>query len=254
MNDVQRLIAGNWKMFKTTDEAIRYIHDFLPLLPTIPETFDIAICPPFTDLDAVSHHLRHQNRVAVGAQNMHWEQTGAFTGEISPPMLTDLFVKYVILGHSERRQYFGETDEMVRKKIVSALTHGLTPIVAVGETLAEREAGKAHSRVVAQTRAALEGLAPDALSHIVLAYEPIWAIGTGRNCEASDADEVMHVIRTSIRGLSRVPILYGGSVKPDNIAAYVKQPNINGALVGGASLDPEGFANLIRAACEAYTD
>jgi triosephosphate isomerase len=252
MNDVRRLIAGNWKMFKTADEAAAFIASFLPLLPKIPETYDIAICPPFTALDAVSRGLRGQTRVALGAQNMHWEQSGAFTGEISAPMLTDLAVHYVILGHSERRQYFGETDEMVRLKVVAALTHGLTPIVAVGETLAERDAGKAHQRVVSQTRAALEGLAPDALAHVVLAYEPIWAIGTGRNCEANDADEAMHAIRTSMRGLDRVPILYGGSVKPENIPAYAKQPNINGALVGGASLDPDGFANLIRAACEAF--
>ncbi|HEY8296593.1 MAG TPA: triose-phosphate isomerase [Candidatus Baltobacteraceae bacterium] len=250
----RRLVAGNWKMFKTADAAVAFVDAFLPLLPMIPENIDIVLCPPFTALDAVARRLRGHDRVALGAQNMHWESSGAFTGEIAPPMLTDLGVRYVILGHSERRQYFGETDEAVCKKTIAALTHGLTPIVAVGETLAERDAGLAHERVVSQTRAALHGLAPDALAHVVLAYEPVWAIGTGRNCEALDADAIMQAIRTSMHGLTNVPILYGGSVKPENVPLYVAQPNIDGALVGGASLDPEGFANLLRAACEGRCD
>jgi triosephosphate isomerase len=247
---VRKLIAGNWKMFKTADDAVAFFDAFLPMLATIPATYDIAICPPFTALEAVCKRLRGNDRIAVGAQNMHWEQSGAFTGEIAPPMLTDLGVRYVILGHSERRQYFGETDDDVRKKVVAALTNGLTPVVAVGETLALRDASQTRECVVAQTRAALHGLGPDALARIVLAYEPVWAIGTGRNCDAADADDVMHAIRTSVRGLEDVPILYGGSVKRDNIANYVCRPNIDGGLVGGASLDPAGFAELLRAACE----
>ncbi len=247
---VRRVVAGNWKMHKTADEAVAFVDAFLPLLPSIPESVDIVLCPPFTALDAVCRRLRGHDRVNVGAQTMSWAQNGAFTGEISAPMLTDIGVRYVILGHSERRQLFNETDGDVRRKVVAALTNGLTPIVAVGETLAEREAGTADDCVTAQTRAALDGLAPDATAKIVLAYEPIWAIGTGRNCDAGDADAVMHAIRTCMRGLERVPILYGGSVKIDNVFDYMQRPNIDGGLVGGASLDPEGFAALLRAACE----
>ena len=241
------IVAGNWKMHKTVREAEAFAETFIPLLPSLPEDVDIVVCPPFTALERMCEQF-HATRVKVGAQNMFWEQSGAYTGEISPAMLVDLGVKYVILGHSERRQFFGETDAGVQKKIVAALTHGLTPIVAVGETLEERDAGKTHERVLGQTRAALHGIGHDGAAKVVLAYEPIWAIGTGRNCKASDANEVMSAMRESVKGLDDVPVLYGGSVKPDNMAEYMAQRGINGGLVGGASLEAESFAAIIRAA------
>jgi triosephosphate isomerase len=182
------------------------------------------------------------------AQNMHWEAGGAFTGEIAAPMLVELGVRSVILGHSERRHLFGETDEAVNKKVHAALAHGLTPIVCVGETLQERDGGHADHRVASQTRAALDGVSTADLAKVVLAYEPVWAIGTGRNCDVAQADATMSAIRASVAGLQDVRILYGGSVKTDNVAAYAQSPNINGGLVGGASLDPVAFAALIRAA------
>jgi triosephosphate isomerase len=213
-----------------------------------------VICPPFTALRAVRDALEAAGdrtsaaRVKLGAQNMHWAASGAYTGEISAPMLLDLGVQYVILGHSERRQYFGESDDYVRRKTQAALENGLTPIVAVGESLEIRRPGGAREHVVAQTRAALSGLAPDAVREVVLAYEPIWAIGTGENCDALDANDIMHAMRESLDGLENVPILYGGSVKPENIALYVAQPDVDGGLVGGASLDPDSFAALAKGA------
>lgn len=248
----KRICAGNWKMFKTTGEARAYVERFLELVPEIPESVEVVLCPPFTALQSVRDALRAAKpgagRIKLGAQNMHWAASGAYTGEISAPMLLDLGVEYVILGHSERRQHFGETDEYVRRKTEAALEHGLTPIVAVGESLEVRRPGRAREHVVAQTRAALAGLAPDAVRKVVLAYEPIWAIGTGENCDALDANEIMHAMRESVEGLEEVPILYGGSVKPENIALYVAQPDIDGGLVGGASLDPDSFATLAKGA------
>jgi triosephosphate isomerase len=182
---------------------------------------------------------------------MHWDLAGAFTGEISAPMLRDLGVTYVILGHSERRGHFGETDEAINLKVKTALGQSLTPIVAVGETLAEREAGHTHRRVVEQTRAAIEGLADGDVAALVLAYEPVWAIGTGKNCDANEAGVVMGEIRACHGALRDVPILYGGSVKPENFAAYLAQPNVNGGLIGGASLDPAAFVELVRIAIAA---
>lgn len=247
------LVAANWKMNKTVGEAQTFAEVFIPLLPTLPDDVDIVVCPPFTALERTCEQFR-PTRVKVGAQNMFWEQSGAYTGEISPVMLTDLGVSYVILGHSERRQYFGETDEGVRKKIVAALTNGLTPIVAVGETLQERQAGKAIDRVVSQVREALHGIGHDGVQKLVMAYEPVWAIGTGENCEPSHANEVMRAIRSSDAGLRDVPILYGGSVKAENMAQYIAQPDIDGALVGGASLDPRTFAEIIRASSRAQQE
>jgi triosephosphate isomerase (TIM) len=176
---------------------------------------------------------------------MSWELQGAFTGEISAPMLLEFGVTHVILGHSERRALFNETDHTVNLKVRTALEQGLTPIIAVGETLAERKAGVTEDRVVAQARAALHGVPDGALRRVVIAYEPIWAIGTGENCDPAEADRVMATIRTARDGLGGTPILYGGSVTPENVAAYAQRPNINGGLVGGGSLDPEGFATLI---------
>ena len=187
-------------------------------------------------------------RVALGAQTMHWELHGPFTGEIAAPMLLEFGVEYVLLGHSERRAYCNETDRTVNLKVATALAQGLAPIVAVGESEQERAAGQTDERVVAQTRAALNGIAKPMLERIVLAYEPIWAIGTGKNCDPAEADRVMGVIRRCVPGLENAPILYGGSMKPENVGAYMARPNVNGGLVGGASLDPKGFAALIEGA------
>ncbi|MHB8356952.1 MAG: triose-phosphate isomerase [Vulcanimicrobiaceae bacterium] len=241
------IVAGNWKMYKDTHEAALFVDAFLDRLGALPVGVEIVLCPPFSALFAVGQRVR-RTRVRLGAQNMHWEDCGAYTGEISPPMLVDLGVAYVILGHSERRTLFGETDDGVRRKTAAALAHGLTPIVAVGETAAERDAGLTTARVVAQTQAALEGLPAGAVAKIVMAYEPIWAIGTGRNCDPEAANEVMRAIRGAVEGLAEAPILYGGSVKPENVAAYAACGEIDGALVGGASLDPNAFAALIASA------
>ena len=242
------LCAGNWKMHKTADEAREFVAAFMLEIASIPDRAEIILCPPFTALAALSHDLG-ASRVSLGAQNMHWEPGGAFTGEISAPMLTSLGVTYVILGHSERRQYFGETNETVRLKTAAALDAGLTPIVAVGESLAIRESGNVSGHVIEQTRAALAGLEDAQIARVVMAYEPIWAIGTGENCEAAEANKVMGEIRSCVPALRDAPILYGGSVKAENIAQYTAQPEIDGALVGGASLDPPGFAQLCRNAC-----
>ena len=241
-----RICAGNWKMHKTATEAVAYALHFCEIAAEIPDGVQVVLCPPFTALAAVSQVLGG-SRVVLGAQNMHWERAGALTGEIAAPMLLDLGVRYVILGHSERRTYFGETDEDVRRKTRAALDAGLTPIVAVGEPLAVRESGKQVDHVVYQTRAALEGLPAGALRNVVLAYEPVWAIGTGKNCDAADANAIMREIRASVPGLDSVPVLYGGSVKAANAAEYAAQPEIDGGLVGGASLDADTFAALASA-------
>ncbi len=240
-------------MHKTTGEAVDYVQRFLPQMASVPQNVRVVLCPPFTALAAVGSALRESDcadapRVALGAQTMHWEAAGAYTGEISPPMLLDLGVSHVIVGHSERRVHFGETDEFVRLKTRAALENGLTPIVAVGEPAAVREAGGAGEYVTAQVRAAVDGLSSDAVAGIVLAYEPIWSIGTGQNCDPADANAIMRAIRDCLPALRDVPILYGGSVKPDNIASYTQRPDIDGGLVGGASLDPAGFASLCAAA------
>jgi len=241
---MNRLVVANWKMNMTGTQAFAFLDDFLA--QPLPDGIDVAIAPPFTAIAQVGYRLRGSG-IALAGQDMYWEQSGAFTGEISPPMLTDAGCTYVILGHSERRQYFGETDEGVNRKVRAALANGLTPIVCVGETGAERDAGEALARVIAQTRAALDGLGRDGASKVVMAYEPLWAIGTGKNCDADDADATMGAIRASVDGLQNVRILYGGSVKVENVAAYARKPNINGGLVGGASLDPAAFTALIRA-------
>lgn len=254
----RRLCVANWKMNKTNAEAAAFVERFMQSVSTIPENVDLVICPPFTALHTVAASLDaaqgRGGRVKLGAQNMHWEPSGAFTGEISAPMLLEIGVQYVILGHSERRQYFGETDETVRLKTAAALGNGLTPIVAVGESLDVRRQGRTQSHVCAQTLGALAGLDPQDVAKLVIAYEPIWAIGTGQNCDPNDANEVMHEIRGCVSGMENVPILYGGSVKPDNIAAYTAQADIDGGLVGGASLDAEGFAALCAAAARPSTN
>lgn len=237
-------------MHKTASETAAFLDAFLPATEALPSEIEIVVAPPFTSLPLASGLLRGA-RVRLGAQTMHWELKGAFTGEISAPMLRELGVSYVILGHSERRAYCDETDRTVNLKVHTALREGLTPIVAVGETLDERDAGKTDERVVTQTRAAFEGVAASRLGSVVVAYEPIWAIGTGKNCEPEEADRVMGTIRGCLDGLESTPILYGGSMTAANVASYAVRPNIDGGLVGGASLDAAGFASLIARASSA---
>jgi triosephosphate isomerase len=211
-----------------------------------------VVCPPFTDLRPLQNLLEGDRiPLLLGAQNCHWEDQGAFTGEVAPPMLAKLNVTYVIVGHSERRQLFDELDENVNKKAKAVLKHEMTPIVCVGETLEEREAGATDDRVTAQTRAAFAGIKAPEAERCVVAYEPIWAIGTGRNATPDDANDTISVIRGALRELYRdvadaIRIQYGGSVKPGNIADLMAMPEIDGALVGGASLDPDDFARIVR--------
>jgi triosephosphate isomerase len=239
------LIAGNWKMNKTVEEA-RELARGLALM-TLPDGVDVAVCPPFTALAAVATELSG-SRVALGAQNMHEAPHGAFTGEISPVMLRDIGVEYVILGHSERRQYFCETDAGVARKVRSALDYGLTPVVAVGETKEEHDAGTTRGVVVHQTRAAFAGVPPAEAAACVVAYEPIWAIGTGAVDTPDSANGVMAEIRACVPGLDAARILYGGSMKGDNAAALLAQPNIDGGLIGGASLTLAAFMSIVDAA------
>jgi len=240
------ILAGNWKMHKTAAQTRAFFEAFFVEAESLPGRCSIVIAPPFTAIPAAHLALREQSRVALGAQTMHWEDHGAYTGEISPPMLLEHGVSYVIIGHSERRAYCNELDRTVNMKVAAALHHGLTPIVAVGETLDEREAGLADERVAAQTHAALAGLADDQIAEVVIAYEPIWAIGTGKNCDPAEANRIMGRIRSHVSALHDAPILYGGSMKADNVASYMAQEHINGGLIGGASLEPAAFATLIR--------
>lgn len=242
------LIAGNWKMNKTVAAASELALHLCAL--RVPTALDVVICPPFTALAAVAERLRG-SRIELGAQNMHDASHGAFTGEISPTMLRELAVTYVILGHSERRQYFGETDAAVARKVHAALDHGLTPIVAVGETATEHTAGHTLTKVVHQTRAAFAGLTPPQVARCVVAYEPIWAIGTGMIDEPASANATMEHIRASVHGLQNARLLYGGSMNADNAAALMAQPTIDGGLIGGASLTAAGFAGVIAAAAGA---
>ena len=244
-------VAGNWKMNKTADAAVAFVREISPELNAI-DGIDIAVCPPFIAIPGVAQALAG-TRIGVGAQNMYHEASGAYTGEIAPAMLQGL-CRYVILGHSERRALFGETDEGVNKKIKVALEYNLTPIVCVGESLAQNEAGETQSFVSGQVRAAFAGLSDWQAAVCVVAYEPIWAIGTGRSATAQLAGDI---IRTSVRDVlagmfghdtaQAIRIQYGGSVTEDNIADYMSQPDIDGALVGGASLKP-AFVKLVRSA------
>ncbi len=246
------IIAGNWKMFKTGAEASAFVAEAQAAVAAV-SGVEAVVCAPFTALPALVEAARG-TAIAVGAQNMHWEANGAFTGEISGPMLVDLGVKYVILGHSERRQYFAETDETVNKKTKAALGYGLIPIVCVGESLEEREAGRTKDVCRTQTLGALEGLSAEQVASLVIAYEPIWAIGTGKSSTAADANEVISYIRTVVGesfgadAAAKVRIQYGGSVKPENVREYLGAPDIDGALVGGASLQPNSYVALVEGA------
>lgn len=243
------IIAGNWKMHKTPDEAAAMIKELAPLVKDT--DVEVVICAPFTALQAVKEAAAGTN-IKVGAQNMHWEEKGAFTGEVSPVMLNALGIEYVIIGHSERREYFAETDETVNKKVHSAFAHGLTPIVCVGETLAQREEGVTRTLVEGQTRAALQGLSLENVKNCVIAYEPIWAIGTGKTATSEDANEVIGYIRNTIADMygkeaaDAIRIQYGGSMKPENAAELMAMPEIDGGLVGGASLKAQDFARIVN--------
>nr|WP_228035618.1 triose-phosphate isomerase [Oculatella sp. LEGE 06141] len=235
------VIAGNWKMHKTQAESLEFLHGFLKQLDETPDDREIVLCVPFTALGALSKNL-HGSRVRLGAQNVHWEASGAYTGEISGAMLTEFGVRYVVVGHSERRQFFGETDETVNLRLKAAQNHGLIPILCVGESKQQRDAGETESLIVGQLQADLEGVDQ---SQLVIAYEPIWAIGTGDTCETLEANRITALIRSQLKNPD-VPIQYGGSVKPDNIDEIMAQPDIDGALVGGASLTPDSFARIVN--------
>nr|WP_228014617.1 triose-phosphate isomerase [Fortiea sp. LEGE XX443] len=235
------VIAGNWKMFKIQAETQDFLRGFLPHLDETPSEREVLLCPPFTDLSILSKSL-HGSRVQLGAQNVHWEESGAYTGEIAPPMLTEIGVRYVIVGHSERRQYFGETDATVNLRLKAAQKYGLTPVFCVGETKQQRDAGETESLITTQLEKGLVDVDQD---NLVIAYEPIWAIGTGDTCEAKEANRVIGLIRSQLKN-PNVSIQYGGSVKPNNIDEIMAQPEIDGVLVGGASLEPESFARIVN--------
>ncbi|RAM48953.1 MAG: triose-phosphate isomerase [Hapalosiphonaceae cyanobacterium JJU2] len=235
------VIAGNWKMYKTQAESQEFLQEFLPALEETPQGREVVLCVPFTDLNILSKSL-HGSRVQLGAQNVHWEESGAYTGEISGPMLQEVGIRYVIVGHSERRQYFGETDETVNLRLKAAQKNGLTPILCVGETKQQRDAGETESLIISQLE---KGLVNVDQTNLVIAYEPIWAIGTGDTCETSEANRVIGVIRKQLKNPD-LPIQYGGSVKPNNIDEIMTQPEIDGVLVGGASLEPASFARIVN--------
>lgn len=246
------IIAGNWKMNKTTGEAQSLASGLVKELVDY-SWAEVVLCPPATAISTVAEQIEG-SEIGLGAQNLYWEREGAYTGEISPPMLQDLGVGYVIIGHSERRGYFHETDQDVAKKVRAALDHKIRPIVCVGETLAQREEGQVEQVVGAQVRAALSEVSSQEAAEVVIAYEPIWAIGTGRSSSAEDAQAVIGFIRRTAaevvgeKEAEQIRIQYGGSVKPENINQYMSQPDIDGALVGGASLSVEQFSKLLAAA------
>jgi triosephosphate isomerase (TIM) len=255
------MMAGNWKMNKTPGEAVALATQIAAQVATL-SAVDRVICPPFVALAPVAAALHAagegNNGIELGAQNLHWEASGAYTGEVSAPMLAEL-VSYVIIGHSERRQYFGETDETVNRKTVAALNHGITPIVCVGETLVQNEAGETAAIVGGQVAAALSGLTAAQVASLVIAYEPIWAIGTGRAATEQQAQEICGgVVRSAVEQhfdattAQAVRILYGGSTNPDNIRAIMTQPDIDGALIGGASLQADSYAAMVRATDGVY--
>jgi len=246
------IIAGNWKMYKTVPEAETLVKDLLLDLPDI-SSLDVVLCPPFTALHKVAD-LVAKTPIRVGAQDMHWEKEGAYTGEISTTMLRDVYCRYVILGHSERRQHFGETNATVNLKARAALAASLRPIVCVGETLEQREKQNVRALIRNQVRECLNGISGDHAANLIIAYEPVWAIGTGRTATPAQAQEIHAVIRSVLTDLFQakkaksIRIQYGGSVKPANAAELLGQPDVDGALVGGASLEPRSFTAIVKAA------
>lgn len=243
------IIAGNWKMNNTITEGVKLVEELKPLVNNA--TCDVVVCPPFVCLSEVLKAVEGSN-IKVGAQNMHFEEKGAFTGEIAPGMLKEMGVDYVVIGHSERRQYFGETDETVNKKLKAAFSHDITPILCIGETLEERESGITEEVLATQVKLDLAGLTNEQVERLVIAYEPIWAIGTGKTASAEDADKTIGFIRNVVGNVygsdvaEKVRIQYGGSVKPTTIKEQMAKENIDGALVGGASLKAEDFAGIVN--------
>lgn len=256
----QRLIVGNWKMHKTVPEARDFVEQLAGLLSkSPPANVTIVLAPPFTALPAVAealttHGLTKPPPVELSAQDIHWEDQGAFTGEVAPPMLKSAGCRYVIVGHSERRRYFGETDAIVKKKVAAVLRHGLQPILCVGETWEQRSSGQTDQVLSGQLTEALSGVEKDRAADVVVAYEPVWAIGSGRPATAEQARDAHRHIRATATALwgqepgARVPILYGGSVTPDNIGEFLALREVDGALVGGACLDPAQFAKILAIA------
>jgi triosephosphate isomerase len=250
------LIIANWKMHKTIPEAVRFAMDLVKVLEGKIGA-DIVLGPPFTALRSVMEILKGST-IALSAQNLHWEDKGAYTGEISAPLLVNTGCSYVILGHSERRQYFGETDEQIHKKLKAALTHGLIPVLCIGETLQEREAGRTFTVLETQLEFILLQIPKETAQKVVIAYEPVWATGTGKNASPAQAGEVHHHIRQflkerlAIKRAERIRILYGGSVSPANTKALMMEPVIDGLLVGNAGLEPESFIKIIQLACEGH--
>lgn len=249
------IIAGNWKMYKSFDEAVEFVEEIREAVPS-DEKVDAVVCATDIYLPTLVD-IAVETDLAIGAQNMHFEEEGAFTGEVSPSQLASIHVDYVILGHSERRYMFNETDEAVNKKVKAALAHGIVPIICCGETLEEREAGNTETKVSGQIRAALEGFSAEEVAHMVLAYEPMWAIGTGKTASADEANRVCGVIRNVVKELygaetaDAIRIQYGGSVKPENIVELLSKEHIDGALVGGASLQVESYLKLLEAGANA---
>jgi triosephosphate isomerase len=243
-------MAGNWKMYKTPAETTAFLEKFRPMVAQSKHC-EIVICPSFTNL-AAGVDAAKGTAIAIGAQNIAWAKDGALTGEVSGPMIRAVGATHAIVGHSERRQYFGETDETVLKRTQAALEFGLTPIVCVGERLEEREAGRTEAVLMSQFQKGIAGLTPDQFAHIVIAYEPVWAIGTGKTATPEMAADAHRAIRAQVRAKfggpagDSVRILYGGSVKPDNVKSLMAQPEIDGSLVGGASLEPASFASIVN--------
>lgn len=248
----KKIIAANWKMNMTVAETESFLTDFRLEVEDVTST-EIVIAPPFTALAKLSELLGGSQKIRLGAQNFYYEKSGAYTGEISATMLRELFVRYVIIGHSERRAIFGETDDLINKKVKTALASELRPILCVGETLTEREAGKEKEVLETQLRGGLAGVSPEELLDIVIAYEPVWAIGTGKTATSAQAQDAHAHTRAVLAELTnqetadKVRIQYGGSVKPSNALELLSQPDIDGALVGGASLEPRGFAEIVKA-------
>src|SRR5262245_49180591 len=242
-------IAGNWKMFKTVQEAVFFLKELKLVVKDVKDV-EIVVAPPFTAVHAVAEAARNTN-IGVAAQNLYWEKEGAFTGEVAPGMVKEAGAEYVIIGHSERRRLFGETDAIVNRKVVAAMAAELPPIVCIGETLEEREANATLAILDRQLKDGLDGIGGARIAELVIAYEPVWAIGTGRNATAAQAQEAHAHIRTRLRqwfgaeAADRCHVIYGGSVKPDNIADLVREADVDGALVGGASLDLRSFGELV---------
>src|SRR5688572_23251561 len=242
-------IAGNWKMYKTVDETVKYVKEFRRLVKDIGGV-EIVLAPPFTALHAAAEAARNSN-VALAAQDIYWDREGAFTGEVSGPMIREAGAEYAIVGHSERRTHFGETNATVNRKVIAAFTAGLIPIACIGETLDQRERGETFEVLDRQVQQGLDGLTAEQIGRLVIAYEPVWAIGTGRTATTEQAGEAHAHIRGRVRqwfgpeAAELCHVIYGGSVKPDNIVQLIAQPDVDGALVGGASLDVRGFVEIV---------